>query len=62
MDDDLGLEGPMYSLLALARVGKGGTSEPDSPFGDGRGADGDRCTPGSGGRGGGGSLDGGGTA
>jgi hypothetical protein len=51
----------VLSLLALARVGIGGVSKPDSRFGDGRGADGDRCIPGSGGIGGGASLDGGGT-
>lgn len=51
----------MISLLALARVGIGGASEFDSRFGEGRGAEGDRCIPGRGGKGGGASFDGGGT-
>jgi hypothetical protein len=51
----------VLSLLALARVGMGGVSEPNSRVGEGRGAEGDRCIPGSGGKGGGASLDGGGT-
>lgn len=60
LDDDLALGGGLTnSLLPLTRDGTGGASE--SRPGEGRGAEGDLCMPGSGGNGGGASLDGGGT-